>query len=87
MQSRGADPSIRTDNFDPYLNPGKHLPVAVATDDDAVRAKLLALEEKYAGVPKVRMWVPGWWWLGCRGMGGRGGGWGQAAGSERGRYR
>lgn len=29
MQSRGADPSIRTENYDPYLNPGKKLPVEV----------------------------------------------------------
>ncbi|GAB4817244.1 hypothetical protein N2152v2_004290 [Parachlorella kessleri] len=64
LLSRGADPSIRTDNYDPYLNPGKHLPVEVATDDDAVRAKLLALEEKYAGVPKMRQPHPdvGCWW-------------------------
>lgn len=28
-QSRGADPSIRTENYEPYLNPGRKLPVEV----------------------------------------------------------
>ena len=28
-QSRGADPSIKTEDYDPYLNPGKKLPVEV----------------------------------------------------------
>ena len=31
VQSRGADPSIRTDNYDPYLDPGKKLPVEVSS--------------------------------------------------------
>ena len=52
-QSRGADPSLRTEDYDPYLNPGRKLPVEVALDDEALRAKLLALERKYADVPKV----------------------------------
>ncbi len=29
MQSRGADPSIKTENYDPYLSPGRKLPVEV----------------------------------------------------------
>lgn len=30
LQSRGADPSIRTEDYDPYLNPGRKLPVEVS---------------------------------------------------------
>jgi hypothetical protein len=29
LQSRGADPSIKTEDYDPYLNPGRKLPVEV----------------------------------------------------------
>ena len=54
VQSRGADPSIRTEDFDPYLNPGHHLPIDLACEDETVRAKLLALDKKYAKTPKVR---------------------------------
>ena len=53
-QSRGADPSLRTEDYDPYLNPGRKLPVEVALEDEAMRARLLALEKKYSHVPKVR---------------------------------
>lgn len=53
-QSRGADPSIRTEDYDPYLNPGNHLPIDIACEDETVRAKLLALDEKYAATGKVR---------------------------------
>lgn len=66
LLSRGADPSIATEDFDPYLNPGRKLPVEVATDDEAVRAKLLALEKKYAKAPKARQPhanVGCWWTL------------------------
>jgi len=49
-QSRGADPSIRTENYDPYLSPGKKLPIEVALDDFEVRSKLRALEKTYAKV-------------------------------------
>ena len=52
-QSRGADPSIRTEDYDPYLNPGHHLPIDIACEDETVRAKLLALDKKYAATPKV----------------------------------
>jgi hypothetical protein len=50
LQSRGADPSIRTENYDPYLSPGKKLPIDVALDDDEIRSKLCALDKKYAKV-------------------------------------
>ena len=53
-QSRGADPSIRTEDYDPYLNPGRHLPIDIAPEDETVRAKLLALDKKYADTPKAR---------------------------------
>jgi [acyl-carrier-protein] S-malonyltransferase len=64
LQSRGADPRIRTEDYDPYLDPGKKLPVEVAIEDEAIREKLLALEKKYASVPKVREPHPdiGCWW-------------------------
>lgn len=29
MQSRGADPTIKTDDYDPYLNPGPKTPLEV----------------------------------------------------------
>ena len=53
MQSRGADPSIRTENYDPYLKPGNHLPIDLACEDEAVRTRLLALDKAYAGTVKV----------------------------------
>ncbi len=63
-QSRGADPEVLTEDFDPYLNPGKKLPVEVAIEDEDVRDQLHALDKKYAGTPKKR--VPhtdiGCWW-------------------------
>jgi len=64
LLSRGADPSIKTEDYDPYLNPGPKLPVEVAVDDDAIRAKLLALEKKYAKTPKAKQSHPdvGCWW-------------------------
>ncbi|XRB13140.1 malonyl-CoA-acyl carrier protein transacylase [Pseudoscourfieldia marina] len=62
--SRGGDPSIRTFDYDPYLNPGCKLPVDVAVDDANVRGAIDALNKKYANVQKVR--VPhadiGDWW-------------------------
>ena len=48
MQNRGADPSIRTEDYDPYLSPGMKLPIEVALEEDEVRGKLKALEKKYA---------------------------------------
>ncbi|BDA43424.1 Malonyl CoA-acyl carrier protein transacylase [Coccomyxa sp. Obi] len=62
--SRGADPTIRTENYDPYLSPGKKMPIDVALDDDEVRSKLRALDKQYAKVKKVREPHPdiGCWW-------------------------
>ena len=63
-QSRGADPDVLTENYDPYLDPGTKTPREVAIDDEETQDALAALEAKYAGVAKVR--VPhtdiGCWW-------------------------
>jgi [acyl-carrier-protein] S-malonyltransferase len=45
-KSRGADPSIASDDYDPYLDPGPKLPRDLAADD-ATRAKIDALERRY----------------------------------------
>ena len=66
LQSRGADPSILSEDYDPYLNPGRKHPVEVAIEDESVRAKLLALESKYSSIPKVRephRHIGCWWTL------------------------
>jgi [acyl-carrier-protein] S-malonyltransferase len=49
LQSRGADPSLLTNNVDPYLNPGRKGVLDVAVDDGAVRQQLAALNAKYEG--------------------------------------
>ncbi len=36
LQSRGADPSLLTEEYDPYLSPGRKLPVEVAAEDEQV---------------------------------------------------
>ena len=53
LLSRGADPSLKTEDYDPYLNPGRKTPVEVATEDGDVRQKLVQLEKKYAKVKKL----------------------------------
>jgi [acyl-carrier-protein] S-malonyltransferase len=64
LLSRGADPIIRTKDYDPYLDPGRKTPAEVAVPDPAIRAALDALEAKYAGTPKARRPHPdiGCWW-------------------------
>ncbi|KAK2076516.1 hypothetical protein QBZ16_001042 [Prototheca wickerhamii] len=64
LLSRGADPSILSEDFDPYLSPGAKLPVEVATEEGEIRSKLLALEKKYASVAKAPLPHPdiGCWW-------------------------
>ena len=64
MQSRGADPNIQTEDYDPYLNPGKKTPREVAIDDDEIQDALEALEQKYQEVRKSREPHPdiGCWW-------------------------
>lgn len=66
LLSRGADPSLLTEEYDPYLNPGKKRPIEVAIDDEKIRNQLAALEKTYADVPKVRephSHVGDWWTL------------------------
>ena len=56
LQSRGADPSILTEEFEPYLSPGRKTPVEVEmSGDEVIRAKLLELEEKYKDTPKASL--------------------------------
>lgn len=54
LQSRGADPTILSENFEPYLSPGRKAPVEVATEDEEVCSKLMALEKLYTDTPKSR---------------------------------
>lgn len=64
LLSRGADPSILSEDYDPYLNPGKKMPIDVSVDDEDVRSRLRQLEQKYKSTPKVREPHPdiGDWW-------------------------
>ena len=52
LLSEGADPAIVTEDYDPYLNPGRKTPIEVAIKDGPTRDALRFLEEKYANVPK-----------------------------------
>lgn len=54
LQSRGADPTILSENFEPYLSPGRKAPVEVAIEDEQVRSKLRALETLYRDTAKSR---------------------------------
>ena len=64
LLSEGADPKIKSEDYDPYLNPGKKTPIEVAISDDVVRGRITALEEKYAHVTKKPEPHPdiGEWW-------------------------
>lgn len=64
MQSRGADPSIKSENFEPYLSPGRKVPIELAIEDEDVRGKLKALEDMYKDAPKAKEPHPdiGCWW-------------------------
>lgn len=44
-RSRGADPNVETEDYEPYLNPGRKTPIQIAQEN--MREKLAALEEKY----------------------------------------
>ncbi|KAI8476564.1 MAG: acyl transferase/acyl hydrolase/lysophospholipase [Monoraphidium minutum] len=66
LLSRGADPSLLTDDYDPYLDPGRKTPVEVAADDPAVRAALAGLQARYAAVAKApapHADIGDWWAL------------------------
>eukprot|EP00873_Tetraselmis_striata_P035122 jgi/Tetstr1/455386/TSEL_042218.t1 len=65
LLSRGADPSILSDDYDTYLNPGKKTPADTELScDQNVKDKILALEKLYASVPKAPETHPdiGCWW-------------------------
>ena len=53
VQSKGADPAIRTENYDPYLDPGCKTPRGVAIEDEETQDALEALEAQYSSVAKV----------------------------------
>ena len=64
LLSRGADPNVKTRNFDPYLDPGRKTALDVCVDDEAIRGRLRELIERHAGAE--RRPVPhrdiGCWW-------------------------
>ena len=64
LQSRGGDPSIKTEDYDPYLDPGCKTPVEVAIEEGDIRSRLQDLETRYANVKKARQPHPdiGCWW-------------------------
>ena len=64
LLSEGADPTITTNDYDPYLDPGLKTPLQVAIQDDDVRDRLQFLIDKYADVPKKPRCHPdlGCWW-------------------------
>ena len=55
LLSEGADPTITTNDYDPYLDPGLKTPIEVAIQDDTVRDRLQFLIDKYADVLKAEM--------------------------------
>lgn len=48
-QSRGADPTVKTENYDPYLNPGRKLPTDVAIEEGVIRSQLISLQVPLVG--------------------------------------
>jgi len=52
LLSEGADPNVKTTDYDPYLNPGMKTPCELVADDVEVHEKLVELVQKYAHVPK-----------------------------------
>ena len=46
LLSEGADPTITTNDYDPYLDPGLKTPIEVAIQDDTVRDRLQFLIDK-----------------------------------------
>jgi hypothetical protein len=59
LLSRGADPSVLSEDYDPYLSPGAKLPLDMAVEEGPTRQLLRDLETKYQGVKKV--------WIVCMG--------------------
>ena len=59
-----ADPSLRTDDFDPYLDPGTKLPVDVAIKDDATRDAIRPLRRSARASwkkPEPHADIGDWW--------------------------
>jgi hypothetical protein len=53
LQSRGADPSLRAGELEPYLAPGRQpLPCEMAANEE-VKGVLQALDQRYSSIPKV----------------------------------
>ena len=66
LLSEGADPSIESEDYDPYLDPGRKTPVALTKKDPEVHDKLVELVEKYAHVekrPEPHVCLGDWWTL------------------------
>jgi len=66
LLSEGADPRIESEDYDPYLDPGRKTPTALAGKDPEVREKLEELVEKYAHVekrPEPHRCLGDWWTL------------------------
>ncbi|GFH12809.1 uncharacterized protein HaLaN_08563, partial [Haematococcus lacustris] len=64
LLSRGADPAILSEDFDPYLDPGCKPALLMAVPE--LRPQLQALDKKYASVPKAREphpFIGDWWTL------------------------
>ncbi len=53
-QSEGADPAVLSDDFDPYLNPGRHAPVELATDEPEARRVVCAWRAAQSRVLRAR---------------------------------
>jgi [acyl-carrier-protein] S-malonyltransferase len=66
LLSEGADPSIQSEDYDPYLNPGPKTPLQLVENDPEVHARLVELVEQYAHVEKKPQPNPAlsdWWAL------------------------
>ena len=66
LLSEGADPSIESEDYDPYLDPGRKTPVALTKKDPEVHDTLVELVEKYAHVekrPEPHVCLGDWWTL------------------------
>lgn len=62
----GADPTIRSNNFSPYLQPGRHLPVDLAPDVGTTKSTLHELNRMYEDKPKAGQpnpFICDWWAL------------------------
>ena len=66
LLSEGADPTIKCEDYDPYLNPGRRTPLELVKKDKEVHDQLVELVEKYANVekrPEPHPCLADWWAL------------------------